>query len=461
MSAAWVSSSVRLPDFIRTTTFRWAFGVAGAFVLCTLLLFAFVYWQTAAYMTSSYDNLLTGETRLIAADTPERQLERIDFRLHDDPRRIRIAALFGADGHRIAGNMESLPAGLPPDVPTNAKVVRLDGDNRETQHVRLVVHPLPDGNVLALGRNNEEIEEIAEIVGRALALGLLPAFLLAIVIGMVLSLRALERLSDVNRRIQRIVAGDLRERLPARGSEDPFDQLAVSVNRMLGDIEALIHEIAGVGNDIAHDLRTPLTRVRMKLERGRAHAKTLGDLQTVTDQAIAGLDQALAIVTALLRIAEIEHSRRLERFSEVALAPLLREVGDFYEPIAEDKQVTLRVEAADAASVHGDRDLLFEAVANLVDNAVKFSPAGGHVDLALLRRDGETVIRVSDSGPGIAENEREAVTKRFYRSDKSRCTQGLGLGLSLVVAVANLHGFRFTIGGCPGCTAEIICPPGN
>jgi signal transduction histidine kinase len=461
MSAAWVSSFVRLPDFIRTTTFRWAFGVAGAFVLGTLLLFAFVYWQTAAYMTSSYDNLLTGETRLIAADTPARQLERIEFRLRDDPRRIRIAALFGADGHRIAGNMESLPAGVVPDVPTNAAVVRLDGANRERQHVRLVVHPLPDGNVLALGRNNEEIEEIAEIVGRALALGLLPAFLLAIVIGMVLSLRALERLSDVNRRIQRIVAGDLRERLPARGSDDPFDQLAVSVNRMLGDIEALIHEIAGVGNDIAHDLRTPLTRVRMKLERGRAHAETLGDLQTVTDQAMAGLDQALAIVTALLRIAEIEHSRRLDCFSEVALAPLLREVGDFYEPIAEDKQVTLRVDAAAEASVHGDRDLLFEAVANLVDNAVKFTPAGGHVELSLLSRDGETVIRVNDSGPGIAETERDEVTKRFYRSDKSRCTQGLGLGLSLVAAVVNLHGFRFTISGCPGCTAEIVCPRVN
>src|ERR1700723_2356196 len=133
MSAAGVSSSVRLPDFIRTTTFRLAFGVAGAFVPGALLLFAFSYWQTAAYMTSSYDNLLTGETHLIAADTPARQLERIEYRLHDDPRRIRIAALFGADGHRIAGNMESLPAGLPPDVPTNAKEMRLDGDNRETK----------------------------------------------------------------------------------------------------------------------------------------------------------------------------------------------------------------------------------------------------------------------------------------------------------------------------------------
>jgi signal transduction histidine kinase len=449
---------VRLPDFIRTTTFRWALGVAGAFVLCTLLLFGFVYWQTAAYMTRSIDNLLTGEVSLIAADVPARRLERIGNRLRDDPRRIRIAGLFGADGSRIAGNLESLPGGLAPDVPTDAVVVRRDGEARETQKVRLIAHPLPDGETLAIGRNNGELEEIAEIVGRALALGLLPAFAFAVLIGMVLSLRALDRLSDVNRRIQRIVAGDLRERLPTRGSADPFDQLAVGVNRMLGEIEALIHEIAGVGDDIAHDLRTPLTRVRVRLERGREHATTLGELRTVADQAIVGLDQALAIVTALLRIAEIEHSRRLESFSEVALAPLLREVGDLYEPIAEDKQVVLQVEAVDAATVHGDRDLLFEAVANLVDNAVKFTPAGGRVELALLRRDGETVIRVSDTGPGISEREREAVTKRFYRSDKSRGTEGLGLGLSLVAAIVNLHGFRFTIAGCPGCTAEIVCP---
>jgi signal transduction histidine kinase len=452
---------VRLPEFIRTTTFRWALGVAGAFVLCTLLLFGFVYWQTAAYMTASLDSLLTGDVALIAADGPARQLERIEFRLRDDPRHIRIAGLFGPDGSRVAGNLERLPGGVTPDLPSNAMVVRLEGAAREPQNVRLVVHPLPDGETLVIGRNNSELEEIAEIVGRALALGLLPAFALALVIGMVLSVRALDRLSDVNRRIQRIVAGDLRERLPTRGSADPFDQLAAGVNRMLGEIEALIHEIAGVGDDIAHDLRTPLTRVRVRLERGREHAGTLGDLRTVVDQSIVGLDQALAIVTALLRIAEIEHSRRLESFSTVALAPLLREVGDLYEPIAEDKQVVLRVEAQAEASVHGDRDLLFEAVANLVDNAVKFTPAGGRVELVLLARGGDSVIRVTDTGPGIPEAEREAVTKRFYRSDKSRGTAGLGLGLSLVAAIVRLHGFRFTIAGCPGCIAEIVCPQAN
>jgi signal transduction histidine kinase len=458
MSAAWVSSSVHLPDFARTSTFRWTLAIAGAFVLYTLVLFGFVYWQTAAYLMSENDLLIAEELRVFAANTPEQRLAEIDDRLRKDPRRIKVAGLFGAEGQRIAGNIESLPGGLAPDVPSPAVVVRIDGGEREMQKVRLAAHPLPGGEVLVIGRNIDEIAEIAEIVGRALALGLLPAFGLAVAIGMVLSLRALGRLSDVNRQIQRIVAGDLRERLPTRGSHDPFDQLAASVNRMLGEIEGLIHEIAGVGDDIAHDLRTPLTRVRIRLERGREHATTLGELRAAVDQAIAGLDQSLAIITALLRIAEIEHSRRLEGFGEVRLAPLVREVGDLYEPIAEDKRVTLLVDAANEATVHGDRDLLFEAVANLVDNAVKFTPEGGRVELALLRREGETIIRVSDTGPGISEVERGAVTKRFYRSDKSRRTEGLGLGLSLVAAIVNLHGFHFAIAGNPGCTAEIVCP---
>jgi methyl-accepting chemotaxis protein len=161
-----------------------------------------------------------------------------------------------------------------PHVPADAAVVRFDNRGRETQNV-LAARPLPGSEVLVMGRGIDELPEIADIVRRALALGLLPPFGLAIAIGMVLSLRAHDRLSEVNRRIQRIVAGDLHERLPTRRGDAPFDQLAVSVNQMLGEIEALVHEIAGVGDGIAHDLRTPLTRVRVRLERGRAHAWTV------------------------------------------------------------------------------------------------------------------------------------------------------------------------------------------
>jgi PAS domain S-box-containing protein len=223
-------------------------------------------------------------------------------------------------------------------------------------------------------------------------------------------------------------------------------------------LEEALQEAKVVGDNIAHDLRTPLTRVRIRLERGREHAATLEEFRAVADQAIAGLDQTLTTITALLRITEIEHSRRREGFSEVQLAPLVREAADLYDPIAENKGVTLRVDAADGPIVRGDRDLLFEAIANLVDNAVKFTPEGGRVELALLDQEGETVIRVSDTGPGIPEAEREAVTQRFYRSDKSRNIKGLGLGLSMVAAIVKLHGFRLKISAGPGCTTEIVFP---
>jgi signal transduction histidine kinase len=450
---------VRLFDFLRTTTFRWTLTIAGSFILCILVLFGFVYWQTAGYLTSAVDSLLTGEVKIIANETADRRLAHIDERLQNDPRRFRIAGLFDAKGHSLSGNIESVPPGLAPDVPATARVARIDSRGREMQKVRLVVHPFSDGDVLVIGRSIDELDEIAEIVGNALALGLIPALVLAVAIGIILSLRTQNRLSEVNGRIRRIVAGDLRERLPTRGLDDPFDQLAVSVNRMLGEIEALILKIAGVGDDIAHELRTPLTRVRITLERGRANAKSLEELQQVSDRAIAGLDQSLTIVTALLRIAEIEHHRRLAEFGDVPLADLLRQVCDLYEPIAEDKRMTLHVEIKEDVTVRGDRDLLLEAVANLVDNAIKYTPEAGRVDLALFQKDGESIIEVRDNGPGIGEDEREAVTQRFYRSDKSRRSAGVGLGLSLVAAIVKLHGFQLTFSSGPGCVAQIVCAP--
>ena len=449
---------MRRPDFTRTPTFYSVLTVAGALLLFTLVLFAFVYRQTTVYVMSKYDALLVDELQVFASNTPDQLLQEINDRLLKDPQHIKIAGLFATDGRRIAGNIESIPLGLAPDVPTNALVVRLDRGKRAMQNVRIAVHSLPGGRSLVIGRRIDEITEIAQVVVRTLALGLLPAFIIVILIGMFLSQRIYLRVTELSRKIQHVATGDLRERLPVSGRGDTFDQMAISVNGMLDDIVSLVREIAAVGDNIAHDLRTPLTRVRVRLERGRAHASTLNELRGVVDQAIGGLDQSLSIVTALLRIAEIEHSRRLDGFSQVPLGPLVREVGDLYEPIAEDKGVALRVEATDEATVHGDRDLLFEAVANLVDNAVKFTPTGGQVELALKYRDGKTKIQVKDTGPGIPEAEREEVTKRFYRSDKSRRTEGLGLGLSLVAAIVKLHGFQFAITAGPGCTVDIVCP---
>jgi signal transduction histidine kinase len=337
-------------------------------------------------------------------------------------------------------------------------VDRVDESGREKQAVRLAARRLPDGDVLVIGRNVDEVGAIARVVGQALALGLVPAVLLCVAVGVALSARIRRRIVEVNARVQRIVAGDLRERLPRQKTDDSFSTLAMLVNGMLDEMETLVRSLAVVGIDIAHDLRTPLTRARLTLERGRTSANTLEQLQMVADKAIEGIDQSLSTVTAILRLAQIENSRRSVGFGKVALADLIREVGDMYEPIAADKGVVLIINAPHRLCAHGDRDLLIEAVANLVDNAVKFTPAGGKVEIGLFCGNGENIIRVTDTGSGISEQERDAVLQRFYRSDKVRHTSGLGLGLNLVNAIVKVHGFRFTIVPGPGCVAEIGSP---
>jgi signal transduction histidine kinase len=447
---------VTLPDFVRTTTFRWT---SIAFAVCILLFSAFVYWEAAAYMLARVDAAIAEESLVLAADPTERQLNAIDDRLREDPRRTKLAGLFGTDGRRIAGNMENLPLGLTVNgTVQTAQAIRVDQRGHETMTVRAIARRLPNGNVLVIGRHNGEFKDLAEVVARALLLALPFAIALSLAIGAILSLRVQRRVTSLQALVKRIISGNLSERIPASGLDHPFDKLAAIANGMLDEIQVLVTDMAGVGNEIAHDLRTPLTRVRVALERGRANATTLAELQSVTDRAIGALDQSLAIMTALLRITEIENSRGKANFGEIALAGLVREVGDIYDPIAEDKQVTLRVAAEGDATAYCDRDLLFEAVANLVDNAVKFTPAGGCVDVSLVGGESENIIRISDTGQGIDEDERDAVMRRFYRSDKSRNTQGAGLGLSLVSAILKLHGFRLTLNTGPGCVAEIVCP---
>jgi len=447
--------------------FRGPLLIAGAFVALSLALFGYLYLQAAASMTARFDPVLTGELDALATDEPARRLTALDDRLRDDPRRVKLEGLFAPDGARVAGNVLALPPDLPRDGQVHdATLTRIDGRGQEIQKVRAVAETLPDGVVAVVARNIDEIADIAAIVRRVLALGVLPTLGLAVIGGVLLSLRTRRRIAEITRTAQRIVAGDLRERLTLRRGDEDFNSLARVVNTMLDEIERLIHEIAGIGDDIAHELRTPLTRTRAILERGRANAQTLEALQDVADRAIGGLDRTLAIVTALLRIAEIEHRHRLAGFGDVELAGIVREVAELYQPMAEDREIALTLDApADSpggapggATVRGDRDLLFEAVANLVDNALKFTPSGGRIDLALRVRAGDTVVRVADTGPGIPEAERDAVTRRFYRADKSRRTPGVGLGLALVAAIAKLHGFRLSIGGGPGCVVELVCP---
>ncbi len=455
-------------QFIRSNTFRWALIVAGAYAVLIMALFGFIYWKTDDYLVDRSDKMITALINVIAALPTERRLDAIKEHLEQDSRGVQYTGLFGPDRQRIVGNLEVMPSGLVADAAVQGvKVASVNQTDRKVSAIRkdpvirAIARSLPNGNILVVGRRVDEAMEIASIVGQALLFGLLPAFVLCLMAGALLSIRAQRRVEEVNERVQRIIAGDLRERLPNQKVDDPFSKLASIVNGMLDEMETLIHALAGVGNDIAHDLRTPLTRARLTLERGRNNARTLEELQGVADKAIAGIDQTLTIVTALLRLAEIENTRRSAGFGSVNLAQLVREVGELYEPIAENKSIALCTRSVQDLTVHGDRDLLIEAIANLVDNAVKFTPEGGRVKIALNRdeKNRECVVSVMDTGPGISEDEREAVMRRFYRSDKIRNTPGVGLGMSLVAAIVRLHGFRFSIAsGNPGCVVEIACP---
>jgi signal transduction histidine kinase len=450
---------MRQPQFVRSTTFRWALAVAGVLAMFVVALFGFIYWQTDSYLIARSDGMIASQLHYIAGLPSAGEPSAIAQHLDQDFRGVQYAGLFGPDGRKITGNLDQVPPELKMNESVQSvPVLRTLSDRPQTRVIRAIAQRLPDGNTLVIGREVDEAREISHVVGQALALGLLPAFCLCLLTGAWLSMRAQRRVEEVNRRVQRIIAGNLRERLPHRDLDEPFSNLAAIVNRMLDETETMIHALAGVGNDIAHDLRTPLTRARLTLERGRANATSLEELQSVVDRGIANLDQSLSIITALLRLAEIENGRRSATFDIVPLHEMLREVCDIYEPIAEDKNVDLRVKVAEALNVLADRDLLFEAVANLVDNAVKFAPEGGKVGLELTRSDDSTVVRVTDSGSGISEQEREVVLRRFYRSEKMRSTPGVGLGLNLVAAIAKLHGFRLLIHSGPGGRVEIICP---
>jgi signal transduction histidine kinase len=442
---------------LRLTSFRLAILFAGTFFLCTAALFGLVYWQATTYLVRNFDGVILKRAAVIATMSPDRWIGAVRERVNEDPGRLLSAGLFSPDGHRIAGNIASLPFRVTGE-PREATIVRIDPDGQRVQRVRATVRKLGGGQWLVIGRNIQENEEIAEIIGRVLMLGLLPALGLAILAGVLLSIGARQRIEELTILAGRIAAGDLHQRLPVVERDHPYDKLSTIINGMLEHMQSLVGQLANVGNDIAHDLRTPLTRVRTTLERARENAQTLEELRAAADRAIDGLDKSLVIVTALLRIAAIEHGRRVIEFGTVDLAEIAAEAVELYSPMAENRHIEMSTDFAMRVPITGDRDLLFEAAANLIDNAIKFTPDNGTVQVRVAHTDDCTVLRVRDSGPGIGEEEREAVTRRFYRADKSRRTPGAGLGLSLVSAIAKLHGFRLVTSGGPGCTIEIQCP---
>ncbi len=453
---------MKLNEAFRTGTFRATVVGSLFFAAAMLLLYGFLFWQTAGYERARINAFLISESKALLQESPSQQLHDVETRFAGDLHRLTFAAIFSADGRVEGGDISAYPPGLVLDGAVHSVIVMRPGPHGPIrERARALGSRLPDGRLLIVGRTEADLAKLRAILSRGFVLGLAPGIALALLAGTLASVRMLARIATLNQTIARIMAGEIDARLPVNRSRDAVDRLALSVNRMLDRIEQLIHEVQGVGDDIAHDLRTPLARARSRLEGGRLRALTREELGQVVDRAIADLDQTFTTITALLRIRHIETSERRTNFGDVNLTALLKEAQDLYQPVAELRGQTIDMRDGPAVTVVGDRDLLFEAVANLIDNAVKFSPEGGKVMISV-HEDGKLgpIMRIADSGSGIKLAERDAVLRRFYRADPSRHAAGTGLGLSLVAAILRLHDFQLTMADADSMfTIEIRCRP--
>jgi signal transduction histidine kinase len=454
---------MRPAELLHSSTFRLTLLhmilVAGAM----LSLLGFIYWSTVGFMTSQVDDTIEAEIVGLAEQYRARGLNglvrTINGRIERSPTSSSIY-LFASPGLQpLAGNLNGWPKGAPD--PDGWLDFNVDDPNQGLKNVnaRARVFVLQGNFRLLVGRDVRELQGMQALIEQALLWGVGITIALAGLGGFMLSRTTLRRLEDINDTSREIMGGDLTRRVPTRGTSDDFDQLASNLNAMLDEIERLMGGIRHVSDNIAHDLRTPLTRLRHKLETLRDGSLCEAERQASIEESIQQADQLLATFSALLRIARIEAGGYRLQISEVDLGALIHDAAELYEPSAEEKQVELSVRVDGRPTLQADRDLLFQAVANLIDNALKFTPAGGRIEVSASQAGGRVVLRVADTGPGIPAEDRQVVLERFHRLESSRSTPGSGLGLSLVSAVARMHQAEFELSdNAPGLVARLAFP---
>ncbi len=432
-----------LAETLRSSTLRLALISIGIFGAAVVALFSYVYWSAASYVQVLSDRDITAEQAVLkkAFDDGGRDALIAAIGRHIEGGRLEGGRYLLADAAfaPLAGDLKAWPTALkkPREWET---LPAADGASGSPHLLRAHVVNLADGSHLLVGKDIDDLRSLAARINTALALGILMVFVLAGVVSVYVTRRTVGRIETINATSRSIMQSDLGKRIPLRGTHDEWDLLARNLNLMLDRIEALMGEVKQATDNVAHDLRTPLTRMRGRLEKAFGRPRDEANDQTLIGDTIAELDSVLAMFASLTRISQIEANVRTAAFRAVDLAELASEVVELFDAAAEDGGVALQTEGALPAYVRGDRDLLFDAVSNLVDNAIKHGRAAGHVTVAVAQASDEIEISVRDDGPGIPSQECGHVLKRFYRLERSRRTPGNGLGLSLVAAVARLHG---------------------
>ncbi|MEX3008094.1 ATP-binding protein [Hoeflea sp. TYP-13] len=450
---------------LRTTAVRMSALYLGLFAICAVILVFYVTDLTSSLLTYQTKQVVQDELKVLGnfyrRGGVSRLIGHIDRRSREPGANLYTIA--APNGQILAGNVESLQPG----------VLEREGWTERPFSYRRFYQPegtpghmalaevifLPNGMRVLVGRDLGEPTKFRSMVQRSLVMALGIMVIGALVIWFVIGRRALQRIDRVSQASQKIMAGDLGQRLPVSGSGDEFDRLSESLNSMLGRIESLNEGLRQVSDNIAHDLKTPLTRLRNRAEAALAGKEDGPAYRAAMEEMIEESDQLIRTFNALLMISRVEAGSAVAEMNEVDLSQIAHDAEELYEPVADEAGVSLSTRIEDGIEVSGNRELIGQALTNLIDNAIKYSadckkPA--RIEVALERGTNGSVLSVSDNGPGIPENRRHDVIKRFVRLDESRSKPGTGLGLSLVDAIMALHGGRLEL-DCNGNEHSGLC----
>ncbi|MGD2166849.1 MAG: HAMP domain-containing sensor histidine kinase [Gammaproteobacteria bacterium] len=449
---------MQLPSLFRTGVFHLTLVYMALFGASVATLSAFFYWSTIGSIERQSDSVIEAELQGLAEQYQRRGVpglvEIIQERARRDIDGRSVYLFVTPDLRPLAGNLPVWPAELNRRTGW-VNFVRIESDDVEIP-ARARIQQVGQGYMLMVGRANDELALLEQNFRRALIWGIGLTTGLALVGGLLMSLQAQRRVADINRTTRQIIAGDLSRRIPSTGANDEYEELARNLNAMLDQIEKLLSGLRHVGDSIAHDLRGPLTRLGNQLELLAAEKQPSQEgLAMCAEQA----ERLLATFNALLRIARVESGAYRSAFANLDLSQIISDICELYHAAAEEHSIQFTNHIAPGVRVFGDRELLAQAVTNLLDNAIKYSPDGGRISVSLTAEERRAFITVADNGPGIPASERERVFERFARLDQARSKPGNGLGLALVRAVAEQHGGNLVLSdNIPGLVVRLGLP---
>ena len=432
----------------RSTSLRLAALYTSVFAVAVLVLGVITLFSTRHALAEQFDGRIRAESAAMVLEYRSEGLAGVVEAVHERDRTLGSLdyGVQGPAGEPLAGRLAHVQATM------GWSIIR-SGAAAESEPIRLLTVALPGGRKLLVGDDEERIEALDGALLRGFGLAFLGVVVLGVAGGYALSGDVHRRMAAISGTAEAIIDGDLARRVPLRGSDDDLDRLARTFNRMLDRIAALMESLKQVSSDIAHDMRTPLTRLRQKLEAGVGAPEGRSE---ALEGALADLDAILETFAALLRIAQIEGGARRAGFRSCDLSAIGRTVVDAFAPSAEEISQTLRFAGEGPQEIDGDAELLTQMLVNLVENALRHTGAGAIIEVRVVRDGAAAVLTVADDGPGVPEHERERLFDRFYRLERSRSTAGSGLGLALVAAVAKLHGAEVHLSDArPGLAASV------